>query len=175
MFDGFSGKGKPYYHDFNISLQMLLNFHRKNSRTILRDLTEVILPQNDHLQARIEEEIIPGIEKSVPNLPLPLRFGFAVGLYMIEWSPLFFMGKPRRFSRLNSIERHQYIEKWIHCPITLFRDLIKLIKGMVIIHYYDDPGVMEHLGYFIEEHVRQVNADPPVPARLTISTKHPGS
>jgi len=99
MFDGFSGKGKPYYHDFNDSLKMLLNFHRKNSRAMLRNLTEAILPQNDHFHARVEEEILPGIEKTIPGLPLPLRFGFAVGLYLIEWGPLFFMGKPRRFSR----------------------------------------------------------------------------
>ena len=154
---------------------MLLNFHRKNCRAMLRNLTEAILPQNDHFHARVEEEILPGIEKTIPGLPLPLRFGFSVGLYLLEWGPLFFMGKPCRFSRLNSIERRQYIEKWIHCPVPLFRDLMKLIKGMVMIHYYDDPGVMEHLGYFIEEHVRQVNADPPVPARLTVSKKYSSS
>jgi hypothetical protein len=154
---------------------MLLNFHRKNCRVILRNLTEVILPQNDSFPPEVAEEVIRDTEKFIPALPLPLRFGFAVGLYLIEWSPLFFMGKPRRFSGLNFRERQQYIEKWIHCPVPLFRDLMKLIKGLVVIPFYDDPRVMEHLGYFIEDHIRQVNADPPVPARLTVSTKSPSA
>lgn len=154
---------------------MLLKFHRKNSRVILKNLTGVILPQNDHFHPQVEEKFLHSIEKFIPALPIPLRFGFAAGLYLLELGPLFFLGKLCRFSRLNFRERHQYIEKWMHCRVPLFRDLMKLMKGLVVIHFYDDPRVMEHLGYFIEEHVRQVNDDPPVPARLTISTKHSSS
>jgi len=154
---------------------MLLNFHRKNSRLILRNLTGVILSQNDHFHPQVEEEILLGIEKFIPALPTPLRFGFTIGLYLLELGPLFFLGKLCRFSRLNFRERHQYIKKWVHCPIPLVRDLMKLMKGLIVIHFYDDPRIMEHLGYSIEDHVRQVNDDPPVPARLTITTKHPSA
>ena len=53
-------------------------------------------------------------------------------------------------------------------PCAPVRDLMGVLSGLVALHFYDDPRVMDHLGYFIEDHIRQVNARPSVPAAETV-------
>jgi hypothetical protein len=40
-------------------------------------------------------------------------------------------------------------------------------------NYYNDPRVCARIGYFIEDHIRQVNAHPHVPAQKTVWTRRP--
>jgi len=175
FFHDWSGKGKSYYHESGDSFHMLKKFHHKQIRAVLWSFTQAVLPRNDDFHLPLEEEILAGIHRALPALPLPLRLGLPLGLYLLEFGPVLFMGKLCRFSRLNSRNRDQYLRKWIQSPLPVLRDLMKLMKGLVMIHFYDDPRAWNRLGYFIEEHIHQVNDHPAVPARLTVTPKHPVS
>lgn len=125
------------------------------------------MPRGERFSLPLEDEVTATFERIVGRLSPPFRLVVAAALTALELSPAVTVGKPRRFSRLGLQDRHRVVAKWHGSSWPLPRDLMKLLTGLVALIFYDDPRVMHHLGYYIEDHIRQVNAEPPVPARLT--------
>lgn len=138
------------------------------ARRTLTALTEAVLPRSDGFYLPIEGEVAAGIERYVAGLPRPMRFGFAAALFALEVSPLAAAGRPVLFSRAGLALRRRVVERWLGSRFAPVRELMGVMSGLVALHFYDDPRVMDHLGYFIEDHIRQVNAHPPVPAAETV-------
>lgn len=138
------------------------------TKHILRALTVAVLPRSEEFYLPIEDEIVAGVARLISALPPHFQIGFSVGVTMLEWCPIVVLGKPVRFSSLNVPERRRVVEKWLRSRVTPVREVMKLMSGLVALLFYDDPRVMHHIGYFIEDHIQQVNAYPPVPARFTV-------
>ena len=138
------------------------------TKQTLRALTVAVLPRSEEFYLPIEDEIVAGIDRLISSLPPLFRIGFSAGVTALEWCPLVVVGKPMRFSSLTEAERRRVVEKWLRARATPVRELMKLMSGLVALLFYDDPRVMDHIGYFIEDHIQQVNASPAVPARSTV-------
>jgi hypothetical protein len=77
---------------------------------------------------------------------------------LLELGAFFFGPSLLPFSLMSPRRRERYIDGWVHAGWRLRRDLIKAVKGFVLLAYYSDPEVAAFLGYAVEEHARLVSA-----------------
>ena len=139
-----------------------------HSRTTLRALTEAVLPRSEEFYLPIEDEIVAGIDRLIACTPRHLQLGLSASLAILEICPFLAVGKPVRFSRLSLQDRQRVVRKGLESRTARVREITGILSGLVALLFYDDPRAMHHLGYHIEDHIQQVNADPPVPARSTV-------
>ena len=75
-------------------------------------------------------------------------------LYAAELSP-YLLGFGRRLRTLSPRERARALAALEHAPATRLRQLAKLLKGMALLSYYGDDGIMRRLGYDPDERLRR--------------------
>ncbi len=138
---------------------MKIRFFTFEKQTYLK-FCQVVLPRNERLNLAIEDEIVEKINHMLPNLPILIQLGIHFALALLEIGSL---AKYRcRFKNLGQENSHIYIYQWIHSSFPLLRDLSKILNGLVLVHFYDDPRVMQHLGYSINDHIQHVNSLPEI-------------
>ena len=103
----------------------------------------------------LKDYILDYVDGYVNYFPKHLKVGFPLGLLLLERGPIIFMGKSSPFSKLNLNEREQYVKSWINSRIQLRRELIRGVKGLVMVAFYSHPLVMEHIGYDIKGHIAE--------------------
>ncbi|RMF22581.1 MAG: hypothetical protein D6760_07135 [Deltaproteobacteria bacterium] len=81
----------------------------------------------------------------VPYMPAPARLGLPVGLWLIEWCPLFFGFGPRRFSSLDEVDAAAYLARLLHARPPLSTTVVGL-RALVLIAFYERPEVLGALG-----------------------------
>jgi len=128
------------------------------ARKTLRSLIEVIMPRSDEFHPDLTDHILEYVDNYVGYFPPHLKIGFPLGLLLLEYGTLLFMGKLTGFSSLSLEEREDYVKGWINSRWQLRRELIRGVKALVMLGYYSHPEVMEHIGYDIEEHIAEVTA-----------------
>ena len=129
------------------------------SRRVLRALTEVVVPRGDGAPEVAATAIVDFIDDWVRHMPRLLRTLFPVGLLMLELGTFVLVPSLLPFSLLSPGRRERYVDGWVHARWRLRRDLIKGVKGLVLMAYYSDPRVQTYLGYAVDEHVRLVSAE----------------
>jgi hypothetical protein len=129
------------------------------SRRVVRALAEVVLPFGEGAPTVDAEEIVEFVDAYVHHLPRLLRLLFPVGLMMLELGAFVLGPSLVPFSAMSRGRRLRYVQSWIDASWRLRRDLIKAVKGLVLIKYYSDPRVQAYLGYRPEEHVALVSAE----------------
>jgi hypothetical protein len=120
---------------------------------ILRALTEVVMPRGETFDMDLTDHVLEFIDRYVGFFPIHLKIGFPLGLLLLEFGPLIFMRRFKRFSKMSLDEREEYVKGWIDSKMALRRDLLKGVKGLVMVAFYSHPKAMEHIGYDIENHV----------------------
>jgi len=129
------------------------------SRRIVRALTEVVVPVGPGAPTVPTDQIVDLIDDYVRYMPRLFRLLFPVGLLMLELGAFLLVPSLVPFSLLSPARRARYVDGWVHARWRLRRDLIKGVKGLVLMAWYSDPRVGAFLGYAVEEHAQLVSAE----------------
>jgi hypothetical protein len=128
------------------------------SRRIARALTEVVVPTGPGAPTVPTDQIVDFIDDWVRFMPRLFKLLFPVGLLLLELGA-FVMGPSLvPFTLMSPARRARYIDGWVKARWRLQRDLIKAVKGLVLMAWYSDPRVGAYLGYTVEEHAQLVSA-----------------
>lgn len=82
------------------------------------------------------DESLDAIDAFVMHLPRTLQVQLRWGLFLFEWGPLFFIGKPRRWTRLSSRDAVRYIETWAASRFRARRLLFRGLRDIAFLGYY---------------------------------------
>jgi hypothetical protein len=130
----------------------------KRSRRVLRALAEVVAPRAPGLV--VDPESLVDVADSIcAEMPRFLQLLMPIGLLLIEFGTWFWAGTFRRCSRLDLARRERYVRGWVQSRWAMRRDLIKGVKGLILLGFYSDPRVMELIGYRPEPHGKLVAAE----------------
>jgi hypothetical protein len=129
------------------------------SRRTLRALAEVVTPHVAGAPEVPAAEIVDFVDDWVRYMPKLFRLLFPVGLMMLELGAFLLGPSLVPFSLMSAERRARYVNGWVHAGWRLRRDLIKGVKGLVLVKYYSDPRVCAYLGYAVEEHAQLVTAE----------------
>ena len=76
------------------------------------------------------------IDTFVQQLPKTLQKQFCYGLHLFQWGPLLFIGKPQRFTQLDSRDAVRYIEGWAKSRFKVRRRLFRGLRDIAFLGYY---------------------------------------
>ncbi len=85
------------------------------------------------------DEPLEVMDAFVMQLPKTLQVQVRFGLFLFEWGPLLFIGKPRRFTRLASRDAERYIETWAASRFGVRRLLFRGLRDIAFLGYYRFP------------------------------------
>jgi hypothetical protein len=97
---------------------------------------------------RIDPEGLPGLEDLDPGrffgeldraAPPLLRFGFRAAVWVLTFSPIFLLGKPRRFGALPPSDRDLLLGRAASSRLYLLRQLVLALKLVACFAYFQDP------------------------------------
>ena len=78
------------------------------------------------------------IDTFVKQLPKALRTQLRFGLYLFQWAPVLFIGKPRCFTQLDSFDAVKYIDTWAESRFQIRRKLFRGLRDIAFLGYYSD-------------------------------------
>ncbi len=130
----------------------------KWARKTLLSLIEVVMPRSEDFHPDLTDYILDYVDGYLKYFPVHLKWGTILGMLLLERGALIFKGKLKSFSKMSLPEREEYVKSWINSRWQIRRELIKGIKGLVMVAYYSHPTVLEHIGYDLQAHIRQVTA-----------------
>jgi hypothetical protein len=119
-----------------------LPFHYgEAARNILRAAIAVLRPHGGDFEKDVDEAVLRGVLSFVPFMtPFP-RYGFPVGLWMLELTPVFFGHGFVRMSRLELAARERYLERWAALPGP-FHMLFEGMRALVLMCFYQQPEIL---------------------------------
>jgi hypothetical protein len=129
------------------------------SRRVLRALASVVMPHGDGAPEVPIDGVVDLIDDWTRYMPRLFRTLFPVGLLLLELGAFLFGPSLVPFSLMSPARRARYVDGWVHARWALRRDLIKGVKGLVLLAYYSDPQVAAFLGYTAREHAQLVAAE----------------
>lgn len=146
--------GRPPAEDYqNPFLPPAQSNLRSYTRHILLAMVETIMPRNEKLDFDIADQVVNYVDRFLTYLPSFLGYLLPAGIYMMEFGAIFFSGRFRRFSTLTPDERRLYIDSWVNSRFSLRRDMIKGLKALIMMGYFDHPDTQKAVGYEHQPHV----------------------
>lgn len=132
-----------------------------SSANILRHMIKVVAPQSLDLGYDPTDNILKTADNFFDYLPVVLKIGLVIGLHLFNIGSLFYLKKP--FTACEKLEFMKiYYEKWANSPIYLFRTMIKGLKVIILLTYFSERAVWEHLNYYPEEWHKQRVGEYPI-------------
>jgi hypothetical protein len=128
-------------------------------RRTLRALAEVILPDGDGAPRLDPDGAVDFIDEFVPHLPRLLRLLFPIGIVAFELGALLLAPSLVPFSSMGLRRRQRYVASWTHARSRVRRELVRALKGLMLLFYYSDPRVQRAIGYGVEEFVQLRTAE----------------
>jgi hypothetical protein len=113
------------------------------SAEILRAVVVAIRPRGHGFDQPIEDDVLLEIDRTVPYLPPLLRLAFPLGLRLLEWGPLFFVGEPTRLTRMEPERALAYCERWLHGRLPQPRMLMLGVRALVYLAFFQHPSVLD--------------------------------
>jgi hypothetical protein len=116
--------------------------HSPTTRAVLRSLVPVICPPEAH---ELADAIVEHMALTFAASPALLRRGLAAGLatYDLGALPRF----RRRARSLREAAAERYYVSWEDGPTPLHRQLARGIKQLMCLSCYEQPAMLERLGY----------------------------
>jgi hypothetical protein len=111
------------------------------------------MPRDDDFNLDLSDYSVDFVDRYVGYFPKHLKLLFPLGLILLEIGPIIFSGRFKFFSKLDLKERERHVDIWVNSRRASRRDLIKGVKGLVLVAFYSHPRVMEYIGYDIEAHI----------------------
>jgi hypothetical protein len=75
------------------------------------------------------------------------RIGLKTLFILFDLAPILFIGRARRFVNLNTSEQELYLYDWAASRIYYRRMAVVLLKTLTGMGFYNDPKVLEQLGF----------------------------
>jgi hypothetical protein len=116
--------------------------HSVTARQVLRSLVPVICPPE---AVPLGDAIVEHMALTLGASPAMLQRGFAAGLVAYDLGALPRHGRRARALRGDPAER--YYVSWAHGPTQLHRQLARGINQLMSLSCYEQPEMMERLGY----------------------------
>jgi hypothetical protein len=116
--------------------------HSNTARAVLRSLVPVICPPE---AVELGDAIVEHMELTLAASPRVLSRGFATGLVTYDLGAL-----PRYACRARSLHgdrAERYYAWWAHGPTPLNVQLARAIKQLMSLSCYEQPQMMERVGY----------------------------
>jgi hypothetical protein len=116
--------------------------HSDTARQVLRSLVPVICPPE---AALLGDAIVDHMALTLGASPQILQRGFATGLVAYDLGAL--PRYARRARSLHGDRAERYYAWWEHGPTSLHRQLARGINQLMSLSCYEQPEMMERLGY----------------------------
>jgi hypothetical protein len=116
--------------------------HSSTARAVLRSLVPVICPPE---AIPLGDAIVEHMALTLGTAPSALRRGFALGLVAYDLGAL--PRHARRARALTGDRAERYYESWLHGPTPLHRQLSRGINQLMSLSCYEQPEMMERVGY----------------------------
>lgn len=128
----------------------------RGTRNILRHMADVILPRNERINIDAHDAIVNYVDNFTLYLPPLLKLGFPLGVWVFQIAAVFLMGRP--FTWLSLEDKERYIAGWARSSLWWRRDLLKGVKSVMLIGFYEIPEVHRIIGYDVTSWVEHVKA-----------------
>lgn len=76
------------------------------------------------------------IDTFVKQLPKTLRAQLRFALFLFQWAPAIFIGKPRHFTQLDPPDAVRYIGTWAKSRFRVKRKLFRGLRNIAFLGYY---------------------------------------
>jgi hypothetical protein len=116
--------------------------HSRTARAVLRSLVPVICPPE---AAPLGDAIVDHMALSIDASPPALQRGFAIGLVAYDLGAL--ARYARRARSLTGDRAERYYAWWLHGPTPVHRQLARGINQLMSLACYEQPAMMERVGY----------------------------
>ena len=124
------------------------------SDNVLRAMIKVVAPQSLDLGYDPTEKIVAEADDFFNYLPVILRVGLLIGLFLFNFGALFYLKKP--FTACENAEvMMRYYQKWAESPVYLFRTMVKGLKVIILLTFFSLRETWEILDYHPEEWHRE--------------------
>jgi hypothetical protein len=119
-----------------------LPFHYgRTTRAILRSAIAVLRPRGGEFDIDVDERVLRSILSFVPYMLPFARYGFPLGLWVIELSPVLYGYGFARMTRLEPSKRVGYLTQWAHA-FGPFRTLYDGLRALVLMCFYQQPEIL---------------------------------
>jgi hypothetical protein len=92
-------------------------------------------------------DAVGAIDTLVAKLPAALRTQLRAALHLFQWSPIFFIGSPRPFTRLSAREAEKYLRSWAESRFGQRRRLFRGLRDLTFLGYYSQTGAQKSMGH----------------------------
>ncbi len=107
----------------------------------------------------LTEAVIDHVELSMRSVPFHIRTSLVAGLTSFELGAAALPSSfGRTFSRLPADKQAAYFHSWWSSPLFLMRQLVKGLKGLIAMGFYEQPAVLSKLEYHPEQWIAEVAA-----------------
>jgi hypothetical protein len=116
--------------------------HSATGRAVLRSLVPVICPPEAVV---LGDRIVAHMEPTIAASPSAIQRGFAIGLVAYDLGAL-----PRYLRRARSLTgdaAERYFAWWLRGPTPIHRQLARGINQLMSLACYEQPEMMERVGY----------------------------
>lgn len=113
----------------------------------LRALALALFPREGGFPVGAEDmDLARAFDGFLADEPEWNRGDLGKGLFLLEYGPVIFEGRPVTFSNLPAAERLAHFERWAEAGL-LRRQLALALKRFLALVFYDRPEVWPHIGY----------------------------
>ena len=88
-------------------------------------------------------------------MPPVLRFVLLANYSLLNVSPLFLGFSFLTFKRLSREKQIRFLEKTEHSRLSLRRDMLRGVRALIQLYYFDHPDVRSEFNYDIEAYVAE--------------------
>ncbi|HUT54503.1 MAG TPA: hypothetical protein VM658_14025 [bacterium] len=115
---------------------------------IIEALSELIIPDGGRLPISVSESTsYEFLAKYLRDQYPGSRLGLKALLVVFDLAPLLFIGRFSRFVNLPPQGKELYLEDWCSSRIYYRRMVVVLLKTIIGMGYYNDPQVLEAIGF----------------------------
>ncbi|MDB4947272.1 MAG: Enoyl-CoA hydratase [Labilithrix sp.] len=142
---------------------------RPGQRPIVRALAEALFaPTGDATEATLDA-FVENVDGFISPASKTLRFGLVMMLYVLEWSPVFFL-QLRPFSSLGKDARVHHLERLDRSKVRQLPLVVAAYKTVLTMLFYEDEAELTHLGYPGPARKRHLSLVSAPPSSVTTST-----
>ena len=111
----------------------------------MRTIIEAIA--NRMIGAEEKPDVADAILEYMGTLPAPMRKDIRRLVLLFEYLPPLIVHRPSRFSRLRPEDQDRYIEAWGTSRFALLRTGFRVLKGLSVSTYYQNPAAWKAIHY----------------------------
>jgi hypothetical protein len=125
--------------------------HDARTRRLLRSLTTLLCPPE--VAPDLVEPVVDDVELTMQVMPAAIRAALLAGLVTYELGAVARWGRPA--SGLAPERAARYLDAWRH-GLAVQRELIKAVRSLVCLAYFELPAVKQRMGYLPERWIDKV-------------------